>query len=73
MPESTWKIISRTFCFLLIPIILFAEVSGPSHSMMQKMELLVLQLGVIIFVAKGMSILFEKIKIPGVVGELTAG
>ncbi|MGC9513468.1 MAG: cation:proton antiporter [Fidelibacterota bacterium] len=73
MPKSLWKIISRTFFFLLIPVILFAEVSGISHSMMHKMELLVLQLGVIIFVAKGMSILFEKIKIPGVVGELTAG
>jgi len=73
MVKSPWKLIGRLFFFFLIPIILFAEVSGPSHSMMHKMELLVLQLGVIIFVAKGMSILFEKMKIPGVVGELTAG
>lgn len=73
MGKALWKVIPRLFFFFLIPVVLLAEVSGPSHSMMQKMEHLVLQLGVIIFVAKGMSILFEKMKIPGVVGELTAG
>lgn len=58
---------------LFFPTILFAESASESSTIMNKMGLLVFQLGVIVFVAKGMSILFEKIKISGIVGELIAG
>lgn len=58
---------------LLLPATLLGEMPGVSNTMMHKMELLVLQLGVIIFAARGMASLFEKLNIPGVVGEITAG
>ena len=41
--------------------------------MTHRMMLLVIQLGVILFAAKIGNILFEKIKLPGVLGELVAG
>ena len=42
-------------------------------AMTHRMMMLVLQLGVILFAAKLGSILFEKIKLPGTLGELVAG
>jgi Kef-type K+ transport system membrane component KefB len=38
-----------------------------------KMMMLVIQLGVILFAARLGNILFEKLKLPGVLGELSAG
>ncbi len=47
--------------------------SGGEHDLTHKMMLLMMQLGVIIFAAKIGSMLCEKIKVPGVLGEITAG
>ncbi|MBN2545025.1 MAG: cation:proton antiporter [Spirochaetes bacterium] len=41
--------------------------------MTHKMMILVIQIGIILFAAKAGNMLFEKIKLPGVLGELTAG
>lgn len=72
--NKTWLNKTCMMIFILLfPVAIIAEPSGQSSSVMFKMEVLVLQLGVIIFAARGMSILFEKLNIPGVVGELMAG
>ena len=47
--------------------------SGEGTDMGERMMLLVIQLGVILFAAKLGSILFEKLKLPGPLGELAAG
>lgn len=49
------------------------SISGESPSLTHSMMVFVLQLGVILLVAKAGHILFEKIKLPGVLGELSAG
>lgn len=41
--------------------------------MTEQMTILVLQLGIIIFAARGGGILFEKLRMPAIIGELTAG
>jgi len=55
----------------LMPIIAFA--SSGSDDMVHKMMILVFQLVIIIFAAKYMGKLFEKINLPSVIGELFAG
>ena len=49
--------------------------SGGGHdvSMTHRMMILALQLGVILFVAKLSSRLFEKMRMPGVLGEIFGG
>mgnify|MGYP006309783925 CR=1 FL=1 len=42
-------------------------------TMTHRMMVLALQLGVILFVAKLGSVLFEKIRLPGVLGEIAGG
>jgi Kef-type K+ transport system membrane component KefB/mannitol/fructose-specific phosphotransferase system IIA component (Ntr-type) len=54
----------------LIPSFLFASGGG---ELMERMTTLVFQLGVIIFVAKFGGLIFEKMKLPSVIGELCAG
>lgn len=44
---------------------------GPSHT--HRMMMLVLQLGLILFAARGGGALFKKLKLPPVLGELVAG
>ncbi len=50
-----------------------ANPEGSAPSMTHRMMMLVLQLGLILFAARIGNILFEKLKLPGVLGELTAG
>ncbi len=47
--------------------------SGQSSDMTHLMTMLVFQLGIIIFAARIGGLLFKKIKLPSVLGELTAG
>lgn len=57
-----------------LPGIVFASADGGAETgMTHRMMMLVIQLGVILFVAKLGGILFEKFRMPGVLGELTAG
>ncbi|MDO9549175.1 MAG: cation:proton antiporter, partial [Candidatus Marinimicrobia bacterium] len=70
--------ISRYFKFILIALLisgsLFANSDGiTSDSMTQRMMMLVIQLGIILFAARLGNILFEKLHVPGVLGELSAG
>ena len=50
-----------------------AEEAGGSGDMTHRMMMLVIQLGVILFAARLGNMLFERIRLPGVLGELTAG
>ena len=58
----------------LLPATAFAasEDAG-AVDMTHRMMLLVIQLGVILFAAKLGNLLFEKIRLPGALGELAAG
>ncbi len=61
--------------FLLTANTLFAS-SGGAHTgddIVHKMMMLAMQLGVIMIAARLANLLFEKIKMPGVLGELAAG
>jgi len=51
----------------------FCFASGGHEDIVERMPNLVMQLGIIIFSARLGSILFEKLKIPGVLGELFIG
>ena len=44
-----------------------------AHDMTHRMMMLVIQLGVILFAAKLGNILFERLRLPGALGELSAG
>ena len=58
----------------LLPIMAFASGdSGESVNMTHKMMMLAMQLGVILFAARIGNIIAERIKLPGVLGELGAG
>lgn len=60
--------------FLLLAGTAFAaENHAEAPDMTHRMMMLALQLGVIVFAARFGNILFEKLKLPGVVGELIAG
>lgn len=59
--------------FFLMPIMLFSSTGMTSISMTHKMMHLVFQIGIIIFAAKFGGFIFEKIKMPSVLGELIIG
>ena len=60
--------------FIFILGISFVWAEGHNEpNMTHRMMMLVIQLGIIIFAAKIGNILFEKMKMPGVLGELAAG
>jgi len=61
------------FLCLTSTVVLASGDSIADMDIMHQMMLLVLQLGIILFVARLGNILFEKFKMPGVLGELTAG
>ncbi len=64
----------RAACIFLalIPSAVFAS-NGSEESVVHMMANLVLQIGVILFVARAAGLLFTRIKMPSVVGELLAG
>jgi len=69
---------SVVICFVLCIVVSNAFATGslsePSESpMTQRMMLLVIQLGLVILVARIAGILFEKLSLPVAVGELAAG
>jgi len=69
------KIRYIVFTILFICGNIFAS-SGGEHAettMTHKMMFLVIQLGIILLMAKLFNLLFEKLKLPGVLGELVAG
>lgn len=58
----------------IVPRLLFASSdTGTTENLTHRMTLIVFQIGVIIFAAKLGGMVFEKIKFPSVLGELTAG
>ena len=58
----------------LLPTTAFASAeAGAGLSMTHRMMLLVVQLGLILFAARLGNIFFEKINLPGVLGELVVG
>jgi len=61
------------FLFLTSTVVLASGDSIADMVIMHRMMLLALQLGIILFVARLGNILFEKFKMPGVLGELLAG
>ncbi|MBU4445890.1 MAG: cation:proton antiporter [Candidatus Marinimicrobia bacterium] len=61
------------FLCITSTVILASGDSIADMVIMHRMMLLALQLGIILFVARLGNILFEKFKMPGVLGELTAG
>lgn len=65
------NMLGLTLLTLLFP--LHAYASGNAHGMTATMTQLVFQIGVIIFAAKLGGMLFEKLHLPSVLGELTAG
>lgn len=65
-----------TLVFVLTPLFVFGnEVSGGEvgGGMTHRMMLVVIQLGLLLFATRLGSILFERWKLPGVLGELCAG
>ncbi|MDI9385684.1 MAG: cation:proton antiporter, partial [Verrucomicrobiota bacterium] len=57
-----------------VPVIAAQAGSSAGHgSMTHKMMILAIQLGLILFCAKLANIAFEKIRLPGALGELVAG
>lgn len=61
-----------TILLVLVPAVVFAS-GGDETGITSRMTHLVLQIGVIVFIARLGGILFEKIKFPSVVGELFVG
>ncbi|MCD6365840.1 MAG: cation:proton antiporter, partial [Planctomycetes bacterium] len=68
--------------YLLVPLMLYLYpatafasqvASGSPAPMPHRMMLLVIQVGIILFAAKFANIFFEKIKLPGALGELIVG
>jgi Kef-type K+ transport system membrane component KefB/mannitol/fructose-specific phosphotransferase system IIA component (Ntr-type) len=53
--------------------VLASEAGGTEAGMTHRMMLLVIQLGLILFATKMGNMLFERFKLPGCLGELTAG
>lgn len=51
----------------------FAAESLPAETMTHRMMMLAIQLGIILFAARIGGLAFEKIKLPGVLGELSIG
>ena len=70
-----FPVATKIFIFILFATgITFANSSNITEiTMTHRMMLLVIQLGVILFAARLGNILFDKIHLPGVLGELTAG
>ncbi len=58
---------------LFLPILNFATGGGKEPSLTHNMMVLVFQIGIILFAARFGGKLFEKIKMPSVLGELVAG
>ncbi|MFW5807662.1 MAG: fructose PTS transporter subunit IIA [Spirochaetota bacterium] len=68
------KIITVLIIFLQSFTMLFANSGhGNGESITHMMMRLVIQIGIIIFAAKASGIVFEKLKMPSVLGELVAG
>ena len=70
--------LSAMVVLILMPVVLLAaegHASGaaPEANMTHRMMMLVIQLGIILVVARIGNMLFEKMKMPGVLGELAAG
>ncbi len=63
-------------CIFAAPVAAFASAATAEAgevSMTHRMMMLVIQLGLILFVAKLGNLLFERIRMPGALGELIAG
>ncbi len=71
---GTFKKTITTILLCLAAITVLAN-NGETHepSMTHRMMILAFQLGSILLAGKLVSIIFEKIKIPGVIGEIAAG
>ena len=70
--------LSAMVVLILMPVVLpaaegLASGTAPEVDMTHRMMMLVIQLGIILVVARIGNMLFEKMKMPGVLGELAAG
>jgi Kef-type K+ transport system membrane component KefB/mannitol/fructose-specific phosphotransferase system IIA component (Ntr-type) len=71
---SGWRILFASLIFSLLAFpALAAGGEGAAPSLTVRMSTLVIQLGVVWFAARLCNMLFEKIRLPGVLGELCAG
>ncbi len=70
MKRTFRKILPYLLFLILIPQLGFAS---DANSMVEQMMILVFQLAIILFAAKYMGKLFEKMHFPSVIGELFAG
>jgi fructose-specific phosphotransferase system IIA component len=57
----------------LFTALIFATDTANNESVIHEMTIFIFQLGIIIFAAKISGILFEKMRLPGTLGEITAG
>jgi fructose-specific phosphotransferase system IIA component len=57
----------------LFTALIFATDTANNESVIHEMTIFIFQLGIIIFAAKISGMLFEKMKLPGTLGEITAG
>ncbi|MFH1868978.1 MAG: cation:proton antiporter [Candidatus Omnitrophota bacterium] len=69
-----YKITLILFLFIfLLATNLFADTGAVDTGMLDRMMVLVMQLGVIIFVARIGGMVFEKMKMPAIIGEIVSG
>ena len=75
MMKRAHRIYLVLFCCLFWPVTAFASGAGAGGgaSITHRMMLLVIQFGLILFAAKLGNILFEKMRLPGALGELVVG
>ena len=68
------RLLALSLVFLFIPSIsVFANGQAPDNSLVSKITFLVFQLALITFAAWTGGLVFKKFKLPGVLGEITAG
>ena len=73
--HSFRRLVSRLFLIALIfaPLSAYASGAGEATDMSSRMTTLVIQFGIILFAARAGGKIFEKIGMPGVLGELCTG
>jgi len=67
------KVIFQIIFFFCGPLLASEDLAHQENDLIHTMTVLVFQLGIIIFTARLGGTLFQKIKLPSVLGELTAG
>lgn len=75
--KSSIRMSMAGLALVAVPAVAFAQAAsagaGPPPDMTHRMMMLAIQLGVILFAARLGNMLFERIRLPGVLGEVFAG